>query len=126
MSRGIGRVAATAATAILATTASLPAGEDVFPIVGTYTRGEPCRADGSNPFAILVVITEKEIESSFGICTIMSKSRSGNKIAVQTVCNSFKGSVVSGDVTFTIRDDKNLDVEDADKSFKAVLNKCAH
>jgi hypothetical protein len=95
-----------------------------FPVVGTFTQKIACKGDGSDPKSALVKITPEQIESSFGICTILDKQRDGNQIRVQTSCKSTKGYVVDGDVIFTLRPDSKIDVEDQDKNYKNVLNPC--
>jgi hypothetical protein len=103
---------------------SVPAGADDFPVVGTFTQKVACKGDGTDAKSALVKITPEQIESSFGICTIMDKQRDGNKIRVQTSCKSTKGYVVDGDVIFTLRDDHKIDVEDQDNNYKNVLSPC--
>jgi hypothetical protein len=102
---------------------SAPVNAEDFP-VGTFTQKVACKGDGSDPKSALVKITPEQIESSFGICTIMDKQRDGNKIRVQTSCKSTKGYVVDGDVIFTLRDDNKIDVEDQDNNYKNVLSPC--
>jgi hypothetical protein len=102
---------------------SAPVSADDFP-VGTFTQKVACKGDGSDAKSAMVKITPEQIESSFGICTIMDKQRDGNKIRVQTSCKSTKGYVVDGDVIFTLRDDNKIDVEDQDNNYKNVLSPC--
>lgn len=103
---------------------STPISADDFPVVGTFTQKVACKGDGSDAKSALVKIMPEQIESSFGICTIMDKQREGNKIRVQTSCKSTKGYVVDGDVIFTLRDDNKIDVEDQDNNYKNVLSPC--
>jgi hypothetical protein len=119
------RLAVLAITALGASTlfSSSILAED-FPVVGTFTQKIACKGDGSDPKSALVKITPEQIESSFGICTIMDKQRDGNKIRVQTSCKSTKGYVVDGDVIFTLRDDNKIDIEDQDNNYKNVLSPC--
>jgi hypothetical protein len=95
-----------------------------FPVVGTFTQKVACKGDGSDPKSALVKITAEQIESSFGICTIIDKQRDGNKIRVQTSCKSTKGYVVDGDVILTLRSDNKIDIEDQDNNYKNVLSPC--
>jgi hypothetical protein len=99
--------------------------EDDFPIVGTYTENQVCKNDGSDVGASRVKINPKEIDSSvFGVCAILSKKREANKITVHVECKGPGGSVMLGDVSFTIRDSNTLDFADQDNTYKAVLYKC--
>jgi hypothetical protein len=49
-------------------------GEDDFPLVGTYTENQACKTDGSDPGVSRVKITPHDIDSVFGLCTILSGS----------------------------------------------------
>ena len=62
----------------LATFATQVLGEDDFPIVGTYTENTPCTGDGSD--VSRVTITAHEIDSVFGLCTILSRKREGARL----------------------------------------------
>jgi hypothetical protein len=99
--------------------------EDDFPILGTYTENQVCKNDGSDAGVSRVKISPKEIESSvFGVCSILSKKREATKITVHVECKGPGGSVMLGDVSFTIRDSNTLDFADQDNTYKAVLYKC--
>ena len=106
----------------LATFATQVLGEDDFPIVGTYTENTPCKGDGSD--VSLVKITVREIDSVFGICTILSRKREGATFAVHLECKGPNGNLMPGDVKFTPRDDKIVDFSDLDQTYKATLYKC--
>ena len=106
--------------------ASAPApGEDDFPIVGTYTRDEQCRATTAARPDLLVKITRKEIASNMAICEILNRKRDGKIFSVHVGCKTPGDQLILGDVTFTIRDNKTLDFEDQDHTSDAVLHKCA-
>jgi hypothetical protein len=45
--------------------------QDVSPLVGNYTQNVPCKGDGSDPVAVQVKISAKEIVSNVGVCTIL-------------------------------------------------------
>jgi hypothetical protein len=99
--------------------------EDDFGILGTYTENQVCKNDASDANASRVKIRPNEIESSvFGLCTIRDRKREGNKISVNVECKGPGGSVMLGEVTFTIRDSNTLDFADQDNTYKAVLYKC--
>jgi hypothetical protein len=110
-----------AATAVIGSSAC--AQED-FPIVGTYTENQVCKGDGSGSSIPRVKITARNIESTFGLCTILDSKRNGNTFAVHVECTGAGGSALLGDVTFTLRDDKTIDFSDQDQTYKAVLHKC--
>jgi hypothetical protein len=114
------------ATLVLAgMTATQLRAEDDFPILGTYTENQVCKNDGSDAGVSRVKISVKEIESSvFGICAILSKKREASKFMVHVECKGPGGSVMLGDVSFTIRDSNTLDFADQDNTYKAVLHKC--
>ena len=101
------------------------AGEDDFPITGTYMQNQTCKGDGSDRADLRVKITRKDIESNMGYCTILHTKREGKTIAAQVECRIPSGDVILGDVTFTPREEGTLDFEDQDHTSSAVLYKCA-
>lgn len=109
---------------VLAVLASQVQAEDDFPIVGTYTENQACKPDGSDPGISRVKITPRDIDSVFGLCTILSRKRQGATYVVHVECKSPSGSQMLGDVNFTPRDDKAVDFSDQDQTYKAVLYKC--
>jgi len=98
--------------------------EDDFPIVGTYTENQPCKGDASDANASRVKISPRDIDSVFGLCTIVNRTRDGNTFAVHVECKGPGGSQMLGDISFTLRADKTIDFSDQDKTYKAVLYKC--
>jgi hypothetical protein len=98
--------------------------EEDFPIVGTYTENQPCKGDASDANISRVKITPRDIDSLFGLCTIVNKSRDGNTFAVHVECKGPGGSQMLGDINFTLREDKTIDFSDQDKTYKAVLHRC--
>ena len=109
------------ALAALGTPAS---GEEDFPLVGTYTENQVCKGDGSDSGVSRVKITLEDIDSVFGLCTILNKKRDGATFAVHVECKGPGGSQMVGDVNFTLRDDKTIDFSDQDQTYKAVLHRC--
>ena len=109
---------------VLAMPASQVQAEDDFPIVGTYTENQVCKPDGSDPGVSRVKITRRDIDSVFGLCTILSRKRQGPTYVVHVESKSPSGSQMLGDVNFTPRDDKAVDFSDQDQTYKAVLYKC--
>jgi hypothetical protein len=96
---------------------------DAFPLAGHYTQNRLCKGDGSDPADARVHITQTEIESSVGLCTILSSKRDGNSIAANVECQ-IAGAPLVGDVTFTLRDTNTVDFVDRDNNYKAVLHRC--
>ena len=113
------------ASIMLVLLAAPAAGEDDFPIAGTYMQNEVCKGDGSDRADLRVKITRKDIESNMGYCTILNTKREGKAIAAQVQCKIPSGHVILGDVTFTPRPEGTLDFEDQDRTSSAVLYKCA-
>jgi hypothetical protein len=117
-----------AATALSIVTVAMLAtpvlGEDDFPLVGTYTENQVCKGDGSDSGVSRVKITGRDIDSVFGLCTILSRRREGATFAVHVECKGPGGSQMLGDVNFTPRDDKIVDFSDQDQTYKATLYKC--
>ena len=115
------RVLGVIALAALGTAAP---GEEDFPLVGTYTENQVCKGDGSDSGVSRVKITAEDIDSVFGLCTILNKKRDGATFAVHVECKGPGGSQMVGDVNFTLRDDKTIDFSDQDQTYKAVLHRC--
>ena len=109
---------------VLAVLATSVQGEDDFPLVGTYTENQACKPNGSDPGVSRVTITPRDIDSVFGLCTILSKKREGATFVVHVECKGPGGSQMLGDVIFTPRADKTIDFSDQDQTYKAVLYKC--
>ena len=117
--------AATALSIVgLAMLATPVLGEEDFPLVGTYTENQVCKGDGSDSGVSRVKITGRDIDSVFGLCTILSRKREGATFAVHVECKGPGGSQMLGDVNFTPRDDKIVDFSDQDQTYKATLYKC--
>ena len=74
-----GRVLSLVALAALATPVH---GEDDFPL----TENQACKTDGSDPGVSRVKITPHDIDSVFGLCTILSKKREGATFVVHVEC----------------------------------------
>jgi hypothetical protein len=98
--------------------------DDDFPIVGTYTENQACKPADPDSSVSRVKITLHDIESVFGLCTILSKKREGATYVVHVECKSPSGSQMLGDVNFTPREDKTIDFSDQDQTYKAVLYRC--
>ena len=118
------RAAAILAGAVFAALAAPALGEDEFPLVGTYTENLVCKGNGSDAGVSRVKITVRDIDSVFGLCTILSRKREGDTFAVHVECKGPGGSQMVGDVNFTLREDKAIDFSDQDQTYKAVLYKC--
>jgi hypothetical protein len=98
---------------------------DEFSIVGVYMQNMACKGDGTDPVAKMVRITKTDIHSSFGICRFVKKEHEGNTLAAQMACEGGPGgNVLLGDVRFTVREDKNIEVVDQDNTYRSVLYRC--
>jgi len=117
------RVLASLVVGAMATSPTLALAQDDFPIAGSYTENRACvGADASVP---RVKITAQAIDSSvFGLCAILKKGRDGDKISVHVECKGPGGTVMLGDIVFTIKPNDTLDFTDQDNTYKAVLYKC--
>jgi hypothetical protein len=112
-----------ACAAMVAALTTVVADED-FPIIGTYTKDQACKGDGTDPADLLVKITGKSIEHNLGVCLILSRKRDGKAFSVHVECKAPGNQVILGDVTFTPRDDGTLDFDDQDHTSPATLYKC--
>src|SRR3977135_4750844 len=87
--------------------AGLPAlAQDGVSTTGTYVQNAACKADGTDPAAKLVRITETDVHSNFGVCTFLKQEREGKTLSAQMSCHGPGGNNVTGDVTFTGPQDK--------------------
>jgi hypothetical protein len=119
------RVAAQVLTIVALSALATPVHtEDDFPIVGTYTENQACKVDGADPGVSRVKITSRDIDSVFGLCTILNKKREGATYMVHVECKGPGGSQMLGDVNFTPREDKTIDFSDQDQTYKAILYRC--
>jgi hypothetical protein len=96
---------------------------DDFPFTGNYTQNVPCKGDGTDPAAVKVKMSAKEIVSNVGPCTILDLRKDGDTVNVHVECK-FPAGPLMGDISFTPRPDKNLDFVDRDGNYKAVLHRC--
>ena len=74
----------------LATFASPVLGADDFPLVGTYTENQVCKADSSDSGVSRVKITVDDIDLGFGLCTILSRKREGATFALHVECKGWR------------------------------------
>ena len=119
------KVAAKVLTIVALTALATPVrAEDDLPIVGIYTENQACKLDGADPGVSRVKITSRDIDSVFGLCTILNKKREGITYMVHVECKSPGGSQMLGDVNFTPREDKTIDFSDQDQTYKAILYRC--
>ena len=122
-SGGVVKLCITVAATLTVGFGSFAQGE--FLISGTYRAGRPCRGDDASSRTVLITITAQQITHPGGVCTIDDKRQQGNTVVVRATCKDRRGKVLSGDVSFTVRDDKTLDMTAQDGSYTAVLNRCS-
>jgi hypothetical protein len=104
--------------------ASKAQAEEAFSLAGTYTKDARCGAETARRDDLRVKITENEIESNMGVCTILHRKRDGRTVEAQIECKVPGDQLILGDVTFTLRDDKAIDFDDQDHTSPAVLYRC--
>jgi hypothetical protein len=110
------------AAILIAAQPAFPA--DEIQIEGTYRQEAPCVGDGSDPSLLMVTITPVDIKHGGGECTLSDKRYADKKLTVHATCKFPAGIVLGSDITFTLRDDNTVAIEDQDKTFSAVLYKC--
>jgi hypothetical protein len=110
-----------AAAALVGTGAAVAA--DDFPLTGNYTQNVVCKGDGTDPVAVQVKISPKEITSNVGTCAIMDTTHDGDTFTVRVECKFASGPLM-GNLSFTLRPDKTIDFVDRDGNYKAVLHPC--
>ena len=97
--------------------------DDDFPLAGTYTQNVACKGDGTDPAAVVVKISSKEIVSNIGVCTILDSKQEDNGFTAHVECRFPAGPMV-GDITFTPRPDNTVSFVDRDGTYNAVLHRC--
>jgi hypothetical protein len=114
--------------AVLALAAAITAcpatADDDFSIAGTYVQNAACKGDGSDAKAMLVLITDSEVHSSFGTCQFIKKQHEGSRLMAQMSCEGRGGNVLLGEVSFTVHTDKTIDFVDQDKTYRLTLYPC--
>ena len=118
----VGIAAGCVACAIVPAYATQAAAQD-FPLVGTYMQNVPCKGDGSDKPALKVTISEQQIVSNVGVCTILDKKQDGSAYKVHVECKFPAGPLV-GDLTFTPQPDKTIKFVDRDNTYNAILHRC--
>jgi hypothetical protein len=97
---------------------------DDFPIAGSYVQNRPCHGDGTDPKRLLVTISADQVTYRDGTCMLTDKRREENKISVRATCTNRSGTILSGEVTFTIRQDNNLEMVDSENTYATLLFRC--
>jgi hypothetical protein len=110
------------AVGVVVGTGAAGAGDD-FPLTGNYTQNVPCKGDGSDPHDVQVKISPQQIDSQVGVCVFLDTKRDGSSVNAHVECE-FPGGPLMGDVTFTVRPDKTVELVDRDKNYDAVLYRC--
>jgi hypothetical protein len=96
---------------------------DDFPLIGTYMQNVPCKGDGTDQPALKVTISQQQIVSNIGVCTILDNKRDGASYKLHVECKFPAGPLV-GDLTFTPQPDKTVKFVDRDNTYNAVLHRC--
>ncbi len=109
---------------LLVGAAVLPSAAAAYNLEGNYLQGKQCRGDVRDPKPLKVSITATEITYSGGTCTISDKREDGNTITVRASCKNRSGTVLSGDVTFTVRSDTEIEMINKHQNYTAVLYRC--
>jgi hypothetical protein len=95
-----------------------------FVLEGTYLRGQACTGQDDDVDPLRVKITPNEIVYRGGACSIDDRAQLEKTITMRVNCRFDSGLVLSSDISFTIRDDKTVDMAQKDGSYNAVLKRC--
>ena len=95
-----------------------------YQLEGTYLQGKACRGDVRDPKPLKVTIAPDEIMYSGGKCTVSDKRENDKVIIVRAACKQRSGTVLAGDVTFTFRNDNEIEMVNKDQNYSAVLYRC--
>jgi hypothetical protein len=83
----------------------------------------PCKGDGTDQPALKVTISQQQIVSNIGVCTILDNKRDGASYKLHVECKFPAGPLV-GDLTFTPQPDQTVKFVDRDNTYNAVLHRC--
>jgi hypothetical protein len=103
--------------------ADSPPAKDDFPLIGTYMQNVPCKGDGTDQAALKVTISEHQIVSNVGVCTILENKYDGKSYKLHVECKFPAGPLV-GDLTFTPLPDKTVKFVDRDNTYNTILHRC--
>lgn len=95
-----------------------------YRLEGSYLQGKECRGDVRDPKPLKVTITPNEITYSGGTCTVSDRRENDKVIIVRAACKQRSGTVLAGDVTFTFRNDNEIEMVNKDQNYTAVLHRC--
>jgi hypothetical protein len=95
-----------------------------YQLEGNYLQGKECRGDVRDPKPLKVTITPTEITYSGGTCTVSDRRENDKVIIVRAACKQRSGTVLAGDVTFTFRNDNEIEMVNKDQNYTAVLHRC--
>jgi hypothetical protein len=109
--------------AVVAGTAFAQDASALSALVGNYTQNVPCKGDGSDPVAVQVKISPKEIVSNVGVCTVLDLKQDGSTTTAHVECH-FAAGPLMGDVSFTLKPDHTVDFVDREGNYKSVLHRC--
>jgi len=94
-----------------------------FPLIGTYMQNAVCKGDGTDQAALKVTISQQQIVSNIGVCTILDNKHDGASYKLHVECKFPAGPLV-GDLTFTPQPDQTVKFVDRDNTYNAVLHRC--
>ncbi len=94
-----------------------------FPLIGTYMQNVPCKGDKTDQAALKVTISQQQIVSNIGVCTILDNKHDGASYKLHVECKFPAGPLV-GDLTFTPQADQTVKFVDRDNTYNAVLHRC--
>jgi len=114
--------------ACIAFAAAVPAGAgesgpEEFPLAGNYMQNVPCKGNASDQQALKVSISQQQIVSNIGVCTILDSKQEGDSFHLHVECKFPAGPLV-GDLTFTPRPDQTVKFVDRDNTYNAILYRC--
>lgn len=115
-------VPARAGEAVAAPAAPVAATND-FPLAGTYMQNVPCKGNSADQAALKVTISQQQIVSNIGVCTILDNKHDGASYKLHVECKFPAGPLV-GDLTFTPQPDQTVKFVDRDNTYNAVLHRC--
>jgi hypothetical protein len=104
--------------------AETPPAKDDFPLIGTYMQNVPCKGDGTDQAALKVTISEHQIVSNVGVCTILENKYDGKSFKLHVECKFPAGPLV-GDLTFTPLPDNTVKFVDRDNTYNTILHRCS-
>jgi hypothetical protein len=112
---------------LVAAGAALPAAAEeasLGKLVGIYTQNVKCKGGGKDDPKKVVKVSEAQVDSNFGPCTLSDRKWDGNVLTANGSCKAKSGSDLDIQLRFTVKDENTVDFLEESSQYKSVLYRC--